>query len=77
MNYFKISVAQHTNNTTASVVYPCLEIQGENIYVCIAGIPHDIAFGMCHVEYKSIRHNHVFVRFDLCCVFLRTNKNFN
>ncbi len=32
---------------------------GTQHYAIVAGISHDIAFGMCHVECKGITHDHV------------------
>ncbi len=53
-------------------------------YVMVAGIPHDIAFGVCHIGYKGVPY-HITMWYDfwLCGMFfdnvcfLKTTENFN
>ncbi len=49
----------------------------------VAGISHDIAFGMCHVEYKDISHDYVVcfwpcgMNFDHVECYFKITENFN
>ncbi len=50
---------------------------GTCYYAMVAGIPHDIAFGMCHVGCKGIPHGHMVCFCDHVVCFYTTTENFN